>query len=87
MGELGCVITKNGPMPITSGKLPKAVHGLIQQIKSFEVAACEAAVSGDYDKALLAMMINPMVGSQRYAIEMLDELMEAHKEYLPQFCR
>lgn len=87
VGELGCVITKNGPIPIASGKLPKAVHGLIQQIKSFEVAACEAAVSGDYDKALLAMMINPMVGSQRYAIEMLDELLEAHKEYLPQFRR
>jgi 6-phospho-beta-glucosidase len=32
-------------------------------------------------------MINPMVGSQRYAIEMLDELLEAHKEYLPQFHR
>jgi len=68
VGELGCVITRNGPIPIASGKLPKAV-------------------SGDYDKALLAMMINPMVGSQRYAIEMLDELLEAHKEYLPQFGR
>ncbi len=82
IGELGCVITKNGPIPMAAGKLPKAVKGLIQQIKSFEVAACEAAVSGDYNKALLAMMINPLVGSQKYAVEVLDEMLEAHKKYL-----
>lgn len=85
IGEIGCIITKNGPIPVTSGALPKAVKGLLQQIKSFEIAACEAAVSGDYDKALLAMMINPLVGSQSYAVEMLDELLEAHRKYLPQF--
>lgn len=85
IGEMGCMITKEGPVPIANGKLPKAVHGLIQQIKSFEIAACEAAVSGDYNKALLAMMINPLVGSQNLAIKVLDELLEAHKAYLPGF--
>ncbi len=87
VGELCCVITKNGPVPIAAGQLPKAVNGLIQQIKSFEIAACEAAVSGDYNKALLAMMINPLVGSQSHAVEILDEMLEAHKKYLPQFQR
>jgi len=58
---------------------------LIQEIKSFEIAACEAAVSGDYDKALLAMMINPLVGSQDLAIKVLDDMLEAHKKYLPRF--
>lgn len=83
--EISALITKNGPKPISVGKLPKAAKGLVQQIKSFEVAACEAAVTGDYNKALLAMMINPLVQSQRYAKVVLDELLEAHKEYLPQF--
>jgi len=87
VAEISCMITKNGPVPISVGKLPKAVNGLIQQIKSFEVAASEAAVTGDYDKTLRAMMINPLVGSQKYAIEVLDELLEAHKDYLPQFHR
>ncbi|TAH67137.1 MAG: 6-phospho-beta-glucosidase [Anaerolineaceae bacterium] len=85
IGEMGCIIAKEGPIPIAAGKLPKATSGLIQQIKSFEIAACEAAVSGDYDKALLAMMINPLVGSQDLAIKVLDEMLEAHKEYLPLF--
>jgi 6-phospho-beta-glucosidase len=85
VGELNCIITKDGPLPIAAKQLPKAVKGLITQVKSFEAAGCEAAVSGDYNKALLALMINPLVGSQSYAVELLDEMLEAHKEYLPQF--
>ncbi len=83
--EISCVITQNGPIPIAVGDLPESVHGLIQQIKSFEVAGAEAAVTGDYDKALMALMINPLVASQTEAMTVLDELLEAHKEYLPQF--
>lgn len=83
--EISSIITKNGPIPIAVGKLPKVARGLVQQIKCFEIVACEAAVTGDYEKALLAMMINPLVASQRYAKVVLDELLEAHKKYLPQF--
>lgn len=83
--EVSCKITKNGPIPIKVGKLPKEVNGLVQQIKSFEVAGSEAAVTGDKKKALLALMINPLVMSQDTAKIVLDELLDAHKEYLPQF--
>ncbi|MBL4936901.1 6-phospho-beta-glucosidase [Clostridium sp. YIM B02515] len=85
--EITSMITKNGPIPMPIGRLPKAAKGLVQEIKSFEIAAAEAAVSGDYNKALLAMMINPLVHSQRYGKIVLDELLEAHKEHLPQFYR
>lgn len=85
--EITSMITKNGPIPMPIGRLPKAAKGLVQEIKSFEIAAAEAAVSGDYNKALLAMMINPLVHSQRYGKIVLDELLEAHKEHLPQFFR
>ncbi|UFT99146.1 6-phospho-beta-glucosidase [Radiobacillus kanasensis] len=83
--EVNCVITKEGPKPIAVGDLPVAVRGLVQQIKSFERVAAEAAVTGDYHKALLAMTINPLVPSDTVAKEILDEMLEAHKEYLPQF--
>lgn len=83
--EVSCRITKDGPVPLKIGALPKATNGLIQEIKSFELASVEAAVSGDYNKALLAMMINPLVGSQKLAITVLDELLMAHRKYLPQF--
>lgn len=83
--EVNCVITKEGPLPIAVGELPVAVRGLVQQIKSFERVAAQAAVSGDYGTALLAMTINPLVPSDQTAKLILDEMLEAHKEYLPQF--
>ncbi|MGC4377481.1 6-phospho-beta-glucosidase [Fictibacillus sp. Mic-4] len=83
--EISCVITKDGPKPLAFGDLPVAVRGLVQQIKSFERVTIEAAVTGDYDTALLAMTINPLVPSDRVGKMILDEMLEAHKEYLPQF--
>ncbi|WP_117161151.1 6-phospho-beta-glucosidase [Paraliobacillus sp. X-1268] len=83
--EVSCVITKDGPKPITMGDLPVAVRGLVQQIKSFERISAEAAVTGDYDKVVLALTINPLTPSDTIAKEIIDEMMEAHKEHLPQF--
>lgn len=85
--EISAMITSNGPVPVAVGKMPKCVKGLLNQIKSFEVATCEAAITGEYNKALLAMMINPLVSSQKYAIKILDEMFEAHKKYLPRFTK
>lgn len=83
--EVNCIITKDGPKPIATGDLPVAVRGLVQQIKSFERVAAEAAVTGDYETALVAMTINPLVPSDETAKQILDEMLEAHSEYLPQF--
>ncbi|MGJ7910157.1 6-phospho-beta-glucosidase [Neobacillus sp. LXY-1] len=83
--EISCVITKDGPKPIAVGELPIPIRGLIQTIKSFERVTIDAAVTGDYNTALLALTINPLVGSDRIARQILDEMLEAHKEYLPQF--
>lgn len=85
--EVSCIVTKNGPVPITMGKLPVQVQGLIQQIKSFERVGAEAAVTGSYDKALLALTINPLIPSDDLAEVVLQKLLEAHKEYLPRFFR
>ena len=83
--EISSVITKDGPKPIAIGDLPVAVRGLVQQIKSFERLSAEAAVTGDVDLAVLALSINPLTPSDTVAREIVDEMMEAHKEHLPQF--
>ncbi|MRX71595.1 6-phospho-beta-glucosidase [Bacillus lacus] len=83
--EISAVITKDGPKPIAVGDLPIAVRGLVQQIKSFERVAAEAAVTGDYQTALLAMTINPLVASDRIGKQILDEMLIAHRNDLPQF--
>jgi 6-phospho-beta-glucosidase len=83
--EVSCIITKDGPVPLTMGDIPVAARGLVQQIKSFERIACEAAVEGSYDKAVLALTINPLVASDSVAKQIVDEMLEAHQAYLPQF--
>ena len=83
--EVSCVITKDGPKPIAVGDLPVAVRGLVQQIKSFERIAIEAAVKGDRNLAILALTINPLVQSDTLAKQIVDEMLEAHRAYLPRF--
>jgi 6-phospho-beta-glucosidase len=83
--EVSCIITKEGPKPLVMGDLPVPVRGLVQQIKSFERVACEAAVTGDYNLAVLALTINPLVASDTIAKKIVDEMLEAHKKYLPDF--
>src|SRR5699024_8809797 len=83
--EVSCVITKDGPKPIAIGDLPVPVRGLVQQIKSFERTTAEAAVTGDYNTAILALTINPLTPSDITAKQIVDEMLEAHKDQLPNF--
>lgn len=83
--EVSSVITKSGPMPLNIGKLPVQVHGLVMQMKSFERMVVDAAVEGDINKAILALAINPLTPSDSVAKKLVNEMLDAHKKYLPQF--
>jgi 6-phospho-beta-glucosidase len=83
--EINCVITKDGAKPISVGELPAQVIGLVSEIKAFERMGVKAAVTGDYNTALVAMTINPLVAGDIVAKKILDEMLEAHKKYVPQF--
>lgn len=54
-------------------------------MKNMELCVEEAAVTGDYGLALQAFIINPLIPSGETAKRVLDELLIAHKAYLPQF--
>ena len=64
---------------------PIEVRGLLQLMKNFEQLTVEAAVHGDYGKALQALTVNPLVVSGRVAKTVLDEIIKQNKDYLPQF--
>ena len=83
--EVSSVITKDGPQPVHIGDLPWEVVGYVQSLKAFEVLLTNVAVSGNYDDALYAMTINPQVQSEAKARAILDEMLVAHKDYLPEF--
>lgn len=85
--EVSCVISSEGATPISlvGGALPPEVRGLLQVVKAYEELTVEAGVKGDYDKALQALTIHPLVGTTSLAKTILDEILEANKPFLPQF--
>ena len=83
--EVSSVITKDGPQPVQIGDLPWEVVGYVQALKAFEVLLTNVAVSGNYNDALYCMTLNPQVQSEAKARLILDEMLEAHKDYLPEF--
>ncbi|WP_080875779.1 6-phospho-beta-glucosidase [Oceanobacillus timonensis] len=85
--EANCVITKQGPKPIAIGKIPAPVRGMIQNMKAMEELVIQAGISGDYEDAYNAFLVNPLVQDEKKAKRLLDELLEAHKDYLPQYKR
>lgn len=83
--ETNSVIDNKGGHPLTIGKLPTEISGLIQAVKSYEELTIEAGVEGDYEKALKALVANPLVPSVEKAKKLTNEILEKNKEYLPQF--
>lgn len=83
--EVTCMITGNGPVPFQFGGFAPAERGLLQLMKAMEELTIEAAVTGDYGTLLQAFTTNPLITSGNEGKQVMDELLEAHKQYLPQF--
>jgi 6-phospho-beta-glucosidase len=83
--EVPCVVGAHGVTPLVMGKLPDSIRTLCQQAKAWESATVKAAVSGSRKDAVLAMLQNPLVPDYPTAVALVNEMLEAHKEFLPQF--
>ncbi|MEI5994757.1 6-phospho-beta-glucosidase [Candidatus Enterococcus mansonii] len=83
--EVTCTITGKGPVPYNFGSFKPQQRGLLQVMKSMEELTIEAAVTGDYGTLLQSFTMNPLITSGDVAKEVMDELLEAHKAYLPNF--
>ena len=51
------IISATGAQPMAFGKLPSAEKGWLQMMKAMEECTIEAALTGDYGKALEAIRI------------------------------
>lgn len=83
--EVPCVVGAHGVTPLHMGPLPETIRPLCIQAKAWESATVRAGVTGSRRDALLAMMVNPLVPSFETASALVDEMLEANREYLPQF--
>ncbi len=84
--ECKCRVGKNSVIPIPfTGVVNEHMIGLMKIIKSYEKLAVVAGLNGDRTAALRALLVHPLVGDYGKAKSALDEMLEANKEYLPQF--
>jgi len=83
--ETSCIVNAAGAAPITFKSFPDNVWGMVCAVKNYESLTVEAAVHGDRDKALAALLAHPLVMDYDIALPMLGDLLEANREYLPQF--
>lgn len=83
--ECNALIDKTGATPLSIGEMPPVINALVQHSKAYELLASEAGVTGDYFKALMALSSNTFIPSVTVAKELLNDILEANREYLPQF--
>jgi 6-phospho-beta-glucosidase len=83
--ELPCMVNASGIFPLKQPEIPRAVWGLIAAVKNYEQLVVEAAVTGSRETAVQALLAHPLVGEWELARTLFDEMLEANREYLPQF--
>lgn len=86
--EISCNVNKNGATPIPLKSFNNEhIKNMMRTVKAYEKHAAHAGILGDYDEAINALLIHPLVGDYNKAKGALDELMQVNKKYLPQFFR
>ena len=83
--ECCCSVHKWGAQPFNLGHLELSMRGQVSLMKAYEELTVQAGVNGDYNSAIKALAINPLVNDGDKAKAVLDDMLIANKDYLPQF--
>jgi maltose-6'-phosphate glucosidase len=84
MVEVPCIVGFNGPEPLVQGTIPRFQKGLMEQQVAVEKLVVEAWEEHSYQKLWQAITLSRTVPNARVAKQILDDLMEANKEYWPE---
>lgn len=83
--EIPCRVNAAGIFGLPVVEVPQSIWGLIAAVKNYEQLAVQAAVTGSRDTALLALLAHPLVREVDVAKPLLEELLQANRDYLPRF--
>ena len=85
--ETPAVVDGDGIHPVHCGLLPEAIAELMRREIIVSQLCVDAAISGDRQKALQCLLLDPVVNDIETARKILDDYLVTYKEYLPQFWR
>jgi alpha-galactosidase len=80
--ECPATVDKNGVHGVKLGEIPSGIAGLMRNQATVQDLVVEAALTGSKQKALEALLADPVVDTVSSAQKMLDEILQLQKEYL-----
>jgi len=83
--EMPCKVDKAGVHPLPAEPLPDVCFGLIARVKTFEMLTAKAAVTGDRGLLYEAMLAHPLGPAMGDIKPVMEDLLQTHKAWLPQF--
>jgi maltose-6'-phosphate glucosidase len=83
MVEVPCIVGSDGVEPLAQGKIPDFEKTLMYQQVMVEKMVVEAYIEGSYQKLWQALTLSKTVPSARVAKALLDDLIEANKDFWP----
>jgi len=83
--EIPAIVGADRVYGLGMGELPTAIASLMERQLAIMELNVEAAVTGDRQTALEGLIIDPLVPDPEAAERILDEMLVAQADYLPQF--
>jgi alpha-galactosidase len=83
--ETPVVLSGMGVQPVAVGNLPEGIAELLRREITVGQLSVDAAVTGDRQLALQALLLDPVITDLDVANHVLDAYLDAYREYLPQF--
>jgi 6-phospho-beta-glucosidase len=80
--ETTALITDCGAIPLKASALPEPAQTELRLMKTFEQLTIKAAITGDYDTAMQALTLNPLVKKGKITKAVLDEILRVNKPFL-----
>ena len=83
--EVPALVSGAGVQGVCIGALPEPIAAILRLQLTIQELAVDAAVTGDKQKAVQSLALDPMVGSIDAAEKIVDDLLKTHRHMLPQF--
>ena len=84
MVEVPCRMGINGVEPLNVGNIPAFQKGILENQYAYEKLTVDACLEGSYKKAWQALTLNRLVNDRDMAKILLDEYIQANKDYWPE---
>lgn len=83
--EVPCRVDRTGATPFSHDSLAPVMHGLAAHVKSYELLTIEAAITGSHERAMSALLANPLGPSAATVEQVWRDVLATNHQWLPQF--